>query len=124
MGLISKLIGVVMAGTGGVLLLFGMDASTGIFSYVYFFVGLLMMSMGFAFITGGRKQQKDQKPPPPTVTEIRCDNSECTFKEIRDFEKGDYILKPVDAPCPKCGGSMTVEGIYIVREEPEQTVRI
>lgn len=120
MGILAKIIGAIMAGTGFVLLTLGMDSSMGAFSFVFFIAGIFTMSMGFALLTAGR-QQKVEKPPPPTVTEIRCDNPECTFKEIRDFEKGDYILKKIDNTCPKCAGSegMTIFGIYVVREEPE-----
>nr|KXH74270.1 MAG: hypothetical protein AM325_12955 [Candidatus Thorarchaeota archaeon SMTZ1-45] len=72
-------------------------------------------------MTSGR-QQKEEKPPPPTVTEIRC--SSCDFKEIRDFQKGDYVLKAVEATCPKCQGAMTIEGVYMVREDTEDKDRI
>ena len=120
MGVISKLIGIALAALGFVLLFFGMQDAT-IMSYVYSFLGLLVMSMGFALLTSGRP--KEEKPPPPTVTEIRC--NDCDFKEIRDFKKGDYILKKVEDACPKCQTSnMTIEGVYIIREEPKETYNV
>jgi hypothetical protein len=119
MGLISKLIGVGLAAVGFVVLFFGMSDQT-LMSYVYSFIGLLIMSMGFALLTSGR--QKEEKPPPPTVTEIRC--NDCDFKEIRDFKKGDYVLKAVEERCPKCQSGMTVEGVYIIREEPKETYNV
>ena len=119
MGLVSKLIGIALAAVGFVVLFFGMSDTT-IMSYVYSFIGLLIMSMGFALLTSGK--QKEEKPPPPTVTEIRC--NDCDFKEIRDFKKGDYVLKAVEEPCPKCQSGMTVEGVYIIREEPKETYNV
>ena len=56
------------------------------------------------------------------MTEIRCGS--CEFKEIRDFMKGDYILKVVEEPCPKCQTKMTIEGVYIIREEPKETYNV
>lgn len=115
MGLKSKLIGIALAAGGFLLLFFGMGEIAPM-SYVYSFLGLLVMSMGFALLTGGKR--KEEVPPPPTVTEIRC--SDCDFKEIRDFKKGDYILKTVEEPCPKCQTGMTIEGVYMIREEPKK----
>lgn len=97
----------------------GMNNTGDILSYVFFFIGLLIMSMGFSLMTAG-KGRKSPTPPLPTVTEIQCDSSDCDFKDIRDFEKGDYILKPLEITCPKCTGSMTIQGVYVVRPEPEE----
>lgn len=118
MGLISKLIGVLISAAGAVIVFFGMNGDP-TYSYIWFIVGLMVMSVGFSLITAGRKQV-EQEPPPPTVTEIRCNSPECDFKEIRAFEKGDYILKDIDAKCPKCDGSMTIQGVYVVKEEKEE----
>jgi hypothetical protein len=120
MGIVSKILGLVFAASGFVLLWWGMGV-TGSLSLVWSFIGMFVMAMGFALLTSGR-QQKEAKPPPPTVTEIRCNS--CDFKEIRDFQKGDYVLKAVEATCPKCQSAMTIEGVYIVREEPEDADRI
>ncbi len=114
MGVVSKILGVALAGVGFVTLFYGMSTADAL-SFLWSFMGLVIMSLGFALITGGRQAEK--KPPPPTVTEIRCGS--CDFKEIRDFKKGDYVLMPVEDACPKCQSSMTIEGVYIVREEPE-----
>jgi hypothetical protein len=122
-GMISKIIGLALTGSGAILLVLGMNGTGDILSYVFFFVGLLAMSMGFSLMTAGRGKAPPT-PPPPTVTEILCDSPDCDFKEIRDFEKGDYILKPLELTCPKCTSSMTIQGVYIVRPEPEEKERI
>jgi len=119
MSVLSRVIGIIFTGVGFVILFYGMGDTT-LLSYVYSFLGILVMSMGFALLTGGRK--KEEKPPPPTVTEIKCNI--CDFKEIRDFQKGDYILKSVEQTCPKCQNPMTIEGVYIIREEPENKIEV
>ncbi len=119
MGLISKLIGIVLAAAGFLLLFFGIN-ETSVMSYVYSFLGLIVMALGFALLTAGRP--KEEKLPPPTITEIKCNN--CDFKEIRDFKKGDYILKTVEEACPKCQTGMTIEGVYMIREEPKEKYNV
>jgi hypothetical protein len=120
MGLASRIIGLAFAAGGFFVLWFGMS-STDPLSLVYSFIGMVVLAVGFAMLTSGSKQ-KEKKPPPPTVTEIRCNS--CDFKEIRDFQKGDYVLKPVETTCPKCQSTMTIEGVYMVREEPDEKDRI
>ena len=117
MGMLSKIIGAAFAGIGAIIVFYGMSLDATL-SLVTWFIGLIVMSIGFSLITGGRKEV-EQEPPPPTVTEIHCDNPECDFKEIRQFEKGDYILKPLHAKCPKCAGTMTIEGVYVVKEDKD-----
>jgi hypothetical protein len=120
MGIVSKILGLVFAGAGFIVLWWGMGTTDSL-SLLWSFIGMFVMATGFALLTSGR-QQKEEKPPPPTVTEIRC--SSCDFKEIRDFQKGDYVLKAVETTCPKCQSSMTIEGVYIVREEPDEKDKI
>ncbi len=122
MGLLGKLIGAIITGAGMIILAFGWDQSLGPVSLIFIAIGLFVTSLGMALITGGKQQT--QKPRPPTITEIKCDNPECTFKELRDFELGDYIFKTLDVSCPKCGSSMTIHGIYIVRDESENKISI
>ncbi len=117
MGVISKILGMVLTASGALILTYSFDPSVGSLSFVYFIVSLVVMSVGFGLLTAG-KRKREVKTSLPTVTEIRCNG--CDFKEIRDYEKGDYILKPLEAKCPKCSGKMTIEGVYVVREEPDQ----
>ena len=114
MGLVSRLLGIIIAGSGIAILFFG--SSDPVWSFGYYILGLILMSVGLTLVTS-RSTAGEKKPPPPTVTEIRCDNPECTFKEIRDFQKGDYILKPMETQCPTCHSTMTIHGVYVVREE-------
>jgi hypothetical protein len=120
MGITSKVLGFAFIAVGFYTLWWGMGTTDSL-SLLWSGIGMFVMAMGFALLTSGR-QQKEVKPPPPTVTEIRCNG--CDFKEIRDFQKGDYILKAAETICPKCQSAMTIEGVYIVREEPEDKDRI
>ena len=121
MGIISKIIGAVLAGVGFFIVYFGMTTTNDILTL---FLGSIVMVMGFSLLTARSSEDATIKPPPPTVTEIQCDNPECEFKEIRDFEKGDYVLKPLGVRCPKCEGNLTIQGVYMVREEPENKIEI
>ncbi|MEM2142014.1 MAG: hypothetical protein QXS20_10120 [Candidatus Thorarchaeota archaeon] len=118
MGVATKLLGVILMGLGTVTFLMGMNIEPPL-SILWIVLGLFSLSMGLGLINANRIQPK-AKSAPPTITEVRCDNRSCDFKEIRDFLSGDYVLKPVDQPCPKCGARMTVYGVYVVREEEEK----
>ncbi|MHA1768352.1 MAG: hypothetical protein ACTSV3_00685 [Candidatus Thorarchaeota archaeon] len=117
--IVVRVLGAVMAGVGSIILFTSMG-STDALALLWSILGMFVMAFGLTLMASGGR--KERKPPPPTVTEIRCNG--CDFKEIRDFEKGDYILKPVDKTCPKCGESMTIQGVYIVREEPDEKDKI
>ena len=56
---------------------------------------------------------------PPITTTIEC--RKCSFKSVRDFQRGDYIFKEVD-PCQKCNENMLITAIYReVKERKEKT---
>lgn len=56
----------------------------------------------------------------PMNTTIIC--KKCGFKNIRKFQRGDYVLKKMDGPCPKCNEKM-LEISAIFREVKEKTKR-
>jgi len=49
-------------------------------------------------------------PMQPITTTVQC--SKCGFKNVRDFQRGDYIFKETDQPCPKCNEKMSIAAIY------------
>ncbi len=49
------------------------------------------------------------------ATTILC--QKCGFKNIRDFQRGDYILKDTEE-CPKCNEKMIINSVY--REAKEE----
>jgi len=52
---------------------------------------------------------------PKVSTTIMC--GKCGFKNVRDFQRGDYIFKETE-PCPKCNEKMVIASIY--REVKEE----
>ena len=46
---------------------------------------------------------------PRVITTMEC--PKCDFKNIRDFQRGDYIFKEA-GPCQKCEEKMTITAIY------------
>ncbi len=48
------------------------------------------------------------------VTQLKCSN--CGYGERREFREGDYVGKEV-GECPKCGGKLLVEAIYLEEVE-------
>lgn len=56
---------------------------------------------------------------PPITTTIEC--RKCNFKNVRDFQRGDYIFKEVET-CQKCNENMLITAIYReVKEKKEKT---
>lgn len=45
----------------------------------------------------------------PVTTTIEC--KKCGFKNVREFQRGDYIFKEVE-PCQKCKENMMITAIY------------
>ncbi len=56
---------------------------------------------------------------PKVLTTLQCTG--CDFKNARNFERGDYVLKEA-GECPKCKGSLIVASIYreVEKEEKEE----
>lgn len=51
------------------------------------------------------------------ATTILC--QKCGFKNIRDFQRGDYVFKEAEE-CPKCNEKMTIASIYREVKEEEK----
>jgi len=53
------------------------------------------------------------KPVPErkTVTVVKCKG--CDYREVRDFQKGDYVFKKMGS-CSSCGSEKYVSAIYSV----------
>lgn len=70
------------------------------------FVGLGISVYVFYVI---RKRRISKKPPSRVLTTIEC--KKCGFKNLRMFEKGDFIFKSL-GNCKKCDEPMLVTAIY------------
>ena len=55
---------------------------------------------------------------PRVLTTLEC--PKCDFKNIRDFETGDYIFKKMGS-CEKCNETMTITSIYRGPKKTEKT---
>ena len=49
-------------------------------------------------------------PIQPVTTTMLC--PKCGFKNVRDFQRGDYVLKETEQQCPKCNEKMSIASIY------------
>ena len=54
---------------------------------------------------------------PKVITTLEC--PKCDFKNIRDFQRGDYIFKET-GPCQKCDENMTITAIYREAKKKEK----
>ena len=53
-----------------------------------------------------------------TKTVVRCDNEQCDFEEIRDFQENDVIFEVLEGQkCKKCNSILYVHEIYKISEE-------
>ncbi len=58
---------------------------------------------------------------PPTTT-IEC--KKCGFKNVREFQRGDFIFKELDN-CQKCNEKMMITAIYReVKEAEKERIRV
>ncbi|NIM45447.1 MAG: hypothetical protein GTO54_07465 [Nitrososphaeria archaeon] len=75
------------------------------------------MLSSYMLLQTRRKPLKLGFEMPKVFTAIQC--SSCDFSSVRDFQKGDYVLKEAE-PCPKCEGSSFISSIYRETEEKEE----
>ncbi len=71
------------------------------------FIGLALST--YMLLQTRRRMRRFTLKTPPITTTITC--SKCGFKNVRDFERGDFIFKKLDS-CSKCEGTMTISAIY------------
>jgi hypothetical protein len=54
----------------------------------------------------------------PLSTTLQC--QKCGFKNTREFQRGDFVFKQTDQPCPKDNEKMMVAAIYREVKEKEK----
>lgn len=55
----------------------------------------------------------------PINTTVEC--QKCGFKNVREFQRGDYIFKHTEDPCPKCNEkTMAIGSIFREVKEKEK----
>jgi hypothetical protein len=88
--------------------------------------GSLLLLIGFsgvALSTYMLLQTRRRTPrivfkPYQIATTMLC--QKCGFKNIREFQRGDYIFKEDVEECPKCKEKMMIASIYREAEEEEK----
>jgi hypothetical protein len=69
---------------------------------------------GYMLLQTRRRMPRIVFKPYQIATTTLC--QKCGFKNIRDFQRGDYIFKEAEE-CPKCEKKMMISSIYREAEE-------
>ena len=86
-------------------------------------IGLIALTMSMVTLSQSRRQAKEMKLEVPKVmTTIEC--KKCGTKTVREFQRGDYVYKDLDA-CPKCPGEkQLITAVYKDVKEKEKTYNV
>jgi predicted ferric reductase len=86
-------------------------------------IGLVALTMSVFTLYQSRRQVAQMKIEIPKVmTTLEC---KCGSKTIREFQRGDYVFKDLDTPCPKCPNTkQMVTAIYKEVKEKEKTYNV
>lgn len=83
------------------------------------FIGLALST--YMLLQTRRRMKRFTLETPPITTTIIC--SKCGLKNVRKFERGDFILKEI-GPCTKCEGTLTISAIYRELKEKAKQEKI
>jgi len=78
------------------------------YSFLAIGFGGLALSVYLLLQTRGKPMHATLELP-RVITTLEC--PKCDFKNIRDFQREDYIFKKT-GPCQKCNETMTISAIY------------
>ena len=82
-------------------------------------IGFIAMGVATYVLFQSRKRVASMKIEAPKVmTTIEC--KKCGFKNVREFQRGDFVFKDLDA-CQKCNDKMIITAIYKEVKEKEKT---
>jgi len=86
-------------------------------------IGLVAMTMSLVTLFQSRRQAAEMKIEVPKVmTTIEC--KKCGTKTVREFQRGDYVYKDLDA-CPKCPDTkQIITAVYKEIKEKEKTYNV
>ena len=79
------------------------------------FIGLALSA--YMLLQTKKKPLRAAFEMPRVITTILC--QKCGFKNVRDFQRGDYIFKETEL-CPKCNEKMMITSIYREVQEKEK----
>ena len=84
----------------------------------FMLIGLIGLSLSaYMLLQTKRKPSRAAFEMPQVITTILC--QKCGFKNVRDFQRGDYIFKETES-CPKCNEKMMIASIYREVKEKEK----
>ena len=82
-------------------------------------IGFIAMALSVYVLLQSRKRIASMKIEAPKVmTTVEC--RKCGFKSVREFQRGDFVFKDLDA-CQKCKDKMIITAIYKEVKEKEKT---
>ena len=86
-------------------------------------IGFVALSMSMFTLYQSRRQAAEMKIEVPKVmTTIEC--KKCGTKTVREFQRGDYVYKDLDA-CPKCPDTkQVITSVYKEIKEKEKTYNV
>jgi hypothetical protein len=86
-------------------------------------IGLIALTMSMFLLFQSKRQSAEVKIEVPKVmTTIEC---KCGSKTLREFQRGDYVYKDLDIPCPKCPTTrQMISAIYKEVKEKEKTFNV
>jgi type VI protein secretion system component VasK len=88
-------------------------------------IGLIALTMStFTFYQSRRQVAQMKIEVPKVMTTIQCTNKSCDAKTVREFQRGDWVYKELDAPCQKCSGKQMITAIYKEVTEKEKTYNV
>ena len=90
---------------------------------VYVIIGLVALTMSMFTLYQSRRQAAELKIEIPKVmTTVEC--TKCNTKTVREFQRGDYVYKELDA-CPKCPDTkQIITAVYKEVKEKEKTYAV
>jgi hypothetical protein len=82
-------------------------------------IGFIAMGLSVYVLLQSRKRIASMKIQAPKVmTTVEC--KKCGFKSVREFQRGDFVFKELDA-CQKCNDTKIITTIYKEVKEKEKT---
>jgi hypothetical protein len=82
-------------------------------------IGFIAMVLSVYVLLQSRKRVASMRIETPKVmTTVEC--KKCGFKSVRDFQRGDFVFKELEA-CQKCEDKMLITAIYKEVKEKEKT---
>lgn len=84
------------------------------------FVGLIGLTLSTYVLFQSKRAVGMKIETPKVMTTIEC---KCNPKTTREFQRGDFVYKELDA-CQKCGGRQKIVAIYKEVKEKEKTYNV